>query len=395
MAATVACLLVGGLVVAVLVIRTPTSPPSALPGPPTSADRAAPAPDTSSSPSSGDPGTGQDLPLHQVPTTIPADCSADVTRDLNDYITTVPDGSRIVFPANACYWVEGSLTLERRHDLVVDGNGSLFRPRSRVPQEVNRAQWFLSYGQHLVLEDMTLSGVNADAVLGRDTAYDHNVFIRGSHNVTIDRVRGGNTFGDFVAIAQGIDQTTIPSDITVENSSATNVGRMGVSCVACDGWTVRNSNFSHVALSVFDLEIEGDGRPGRRVAILDNTVGAYGWSMFQLGYPLPTTGNDLSDIRVSGNVTTDDSADATCLPPVNFAFAGTRQRDVTVSGNRLVSRGDAVLIRTTDGVTVTGNTMLRTGKPCDSSIAVRVIASTGVDVRDNLAYGFSQALAVQ
>jgi hypothetical protein len=290
--------------------------------------------------------------------------------------------------------VEGSLTLTGRNHLLIDGHGSTFRPTSRVPEPVNRAQWFLSYGSDITLRNMTLSGVNPDAVFGQDTAYDHNVFIRGTHGVTIDQVHGGNTYGDFVSIAQGEDDRTIPSDILVENSSADNVGRMGVSCVACDGWTVRDSTFTHIALTVFNLEVEGDGWPGRNVTITGNTVGSHGWAFFSIGTPYPTTGNDISHITITGNQMTQPAVG--CSPAVSLGWALTRQSGLVVQDNTLLSRSDAVVVKDTDGAAVIGNRLFRGGDSCgDTPVGVRTIDSAGAAVHDNALGGYLTELVAQ
>ena len=49
-----------------------------------------------------------------VPSSIPTDCSRDVTAALLAWIATVPDGSTLEFTANACYRVDGTLRIRNR-----------------------------------------------------------------------------------------------------------------------------------------------------------------------------------------------------------------------------------------------------------------------------------------
>jgi hypothetical protein len=335
------------------------------------------------------------LPRISVPIDITGDCSSDVTERLNAWLAAVPDGSVIEFPRGACYRVDGSLLLSGRQHLVIEGNESTFRAVDLVPYEVNRAQWFLDYGADLVLRNMTLSGPNPRAVLGQDTAFDHNVFVRGTHGVVIEHVRGGNTYGDFVAVAHGRDGRTIPSDVTVAHSWAENVGRMGVSCVACDGLTVRDNLFRHIALSVITIEVEGDGWPARRIRIESNEVGSHGWSFVALGAPFQTVDNDISDIAVVGNTMTEASS-GHCQSAIDWSATRTTQSNVRIEGNVLRAGNDAVAITTSRGVTVAGNQLFHEGN-CDAPtpVGVRLVASSDVHVRGNEVTGFAARVLQQ
>ncbi|MFA4842067.1 MAG: hypothetical protein WC580_10215, partial [Agrococcus sp.] len=168
------------------------------------------------------------LPIVEVPDSIAADCSSDVTGPLNAWLASVPDGSEIVFGREACYLVDGRLELIDRSNLVIEGNGSTFRAEEEAPAYTNRSQWYLEYGNDLSLRNMTLIGVNPRAEYDAEHEWDHNLFIRGTDTVSIDNVHGQRAYGDFIAIAQGPDDRTIPSDITIRNVSADIVGRMGI-----------------------------------------------------------------------------------------------------------------------------------------------------------------------
>jgi len=84
-------------------------------------------------------------PTYTVPSTIASDCSADVTAKLASWIASVPDHATLLFGSNACYRIDGTLTLTDRAGLTLDGNGSVF-DGSAPSTDGNRAHWRLVGG---------------------------------------------------------------------------------------------------------------------------------------------------------------------------------------------------------------------------------------------------------
>ena len=335
------------------------------------------------------------LPRFGVPAEITDDCSRDVTEQLNDWLDTVPDGSQVDFSGAGCYRVEGSLRLSDRNDLVIAGNGATFSAGQQMPSGTrNRAQWWLQYGRNITLRDMTLIGVNPEAKFDLANEWDHNLFIRGTDTVTIDNVHGRKAFGDFIAIAQGPDETTIPRNITIRNVSADIVGRMGISCVACDGVSVDNSVFNNIAYHVFDLEIQGDDWPGRNVRYTNNTIGQHGWAFFSVGTPYQTYDNDLSDVHIAGNTMTDPGEIGDkCLPAISFVSSKIRASGVTIEDNTLLSHTDAVMVKLASSVTIRNNTARLIGPSCGEPVGVRTAQVDGADVAGNDLIGYQTSHA--
>ena len=330
------------------------------------------------------------LPRFEVPADIAADCSADVATELNAWLSTVPDDSEVRFAPGACYRVEDSLTLEDRNGLVIEGNGATFRAETPVPTpETNRAQWRLDYGTGIVLRDMTLVGVNREPRFDQRNEFDHNLFIRGSWDVTVDNVHGRGAYGDYIAIAQGTDGTSIPGDITIRNSSAETVGRMGISCVACDGVTVENSVFNDIGYHAFDLEVEDDGWPTRGVRYTGNTVGRHGHAFFSVGTPFRTDDNDVSDIQITGNLVTQPGANnGDCVPAISFLYNKVPVRDVRIEDNDLVSRTDAIVVKLASDVVVRNNTARLVAPTCGDPVGIRAPSTDGADVSANELTGY-------
>ncbi|CCH88125.1 protein of unknown function; putative Pectin lyase domain [Modestobacter italicus] len=368
----------------------PPAPPSSAPAGPAAVPMTGPpAADTV-------PPTVSGLPESQVPADIAADCSVDVTEALNDWLASVPDGSQVDLGREGCYRVDGSLRLDGRRDLVIAGNSSTLRAGVTAPAGTNRAQWYLEYGSNITLRDMTLVGVAPAAEFDADHEWDHNIFIRGTRTVTVENVHGRRAQGDFIAIAQGADNTTIPSDITIRNVSAETIGRMGISCVACDGVSVSGSVFNDIAYHVFDLELQGDDWPGRDVTYTGNTVGSHGWAFFSVGAPTPTRRNDLSGITITGNTVTMPGSDVeNCQPSISFRANTVPADTVTITDNRLLSHSDGVLVRRASDVTVRGNTATLAEPGCGDPVGFRTSDVDDPDVGGNDVTGYRTAQEVE
>jgi hypothetical protein len=335
------------------------------------------------------------LPVYRVPTEVPSDCSVDVTETMTAWLRSVPDGSQVELAQGGCYQVDGSLRLDDRHDLVIEGNGATLRAQALAPAGTNRAQWYVEYGSAITLRDMTLVGVNPEARFDVDHEWDHNVFVRGTHTVMIENVHGRNTYGDFIAIAQGADGVTIPSDITIRYVSAETIGRMGISCVACDGVSVSDSVFNDIAYHAFDLEIQGDDWPGRDITYTGNTIGRHGWAFFSVGTPFQTLRNDLSNVRIAGNSMTMPGSDTeNCAPAISFRSSKTRADTVTITDNTLLSHGDAIMVRTASDVVIRGNSARLVGRGCDDPVGIRAVDVSDLDLRDNTVSGYPTARQV-
>jgi hypothetical protein len=336
------------------------------------------------------------LPVYTVPAEIPGDCSTDVTQAILGWIQSVPDNSMVVFTEGACYRVDSTLELTDRHGLVIEGNSATFRAFVEAPDHTNRAQWYLEYGSDITLRDMSLVGVNPEAAFDEAHEWDHNLFIRGTQTVTVENVHGRNAHGDFIAIAQGPDDSTIPSDITIRRVSGDTTGRMGISCVACDGLTVEDSVFNNIAYHAFDLEIQGDGWPGRDVRYTGNTVGSHGWAFFSVGTPYLTRDNDVSGVVITGNtVTMPGTGVDNCLPAISFRSSKYHTSGVTITDNTLLSHTDAILVRLASDAVIRNNTATLAEPICGDPAGVRTVDVEPADVRDNDMTGYRTALDLE
>ena len=71
-----------------------------------------------------------------IPASISADCSRDVTREINAWISSVPDNSTLVFRRDGCYRIERTILVEDRVGLVFEGNRATFKRFEVSPPEL-------------------------------------------------------------------------------------------------------------------------------------------------------------------------------------------------------------------------------------------------------------------
>ena len=93
-----------------------------------------------------------------VPSTIPSDCSTDVTKALTKWIESVSDGSTLEFAKNGCYRLDGSLMVTDRSGLTFDGNGATLKAVTEGNRD--RVHVFFIGDKNLTVRDLTVRGVN-------------------------------------------------------------------------------------------------------------------------------------------------------------------------------------------------------------------------------------------
>lgn len=62
-----------------------------------------------------------------VPASIPADCSVDVTQQLEDWFNSLPAFVVVNMPQNGCYRIESSIRLLGKVGIVVNGNNTTLK----------------------------------------------------------------------------------------------------------------------------------------------------------------------------------------------------------------------------------------------------------------------------
>jgi hypothetical protein len=144
--------------------------------------------------------------------------------------------------------------------------------------------FFIEGGCDITFDDMHFIGQN-DGSGGGGRMTDTFITFAGTDYGLVDDVTMVGPFGDYVDFqplheAPGPFEHNFPArNITVENSSFTGAGRVGLGIVLVDGITVRNNRFYSAATTVFDVEWDSFGGYQNDILIEDNTIvgQAYGF----------------------------------------------------------------------------------------------------------------------
>lgn len=321
--------------------------------------------------------------IFQVPLSIVADCSVDVTGELQKWIASVPDTSTLVFGKQACYNVDAGLVVTDRRALTIDGNGSTFRVVSKGSS--NRSNWTIRGGSDITLRNMTARGANPQAGI-TPTAYDgtvewqHAYRFEGTQTGTLDNVQGYDVYGDFVEVQPDWTRVAFPGpparNITVRNSHFERNGRQGVGLTHVDGFVLQDSYFGDINMTGIDIE-PGDPRAmAKNIRLEHNTFGRVRHAI------LAAYGADAGNVSFLRNVMADRAV--TCVPAVYIgAPAGAFWSGFTFEDNTLSTVGAALDLTRLKGVTIRNNTISAASACGNRFAAILVTDSHGGQVSDN------------
>lgn len=274
-----------------------------------------------------------------IPDILPADCSQDVTSELQTWMDNQPDGTTWDF-TNKCYRIDGTLNLNDRNDITLQ-NG-IFRAISEG--DSSRKQFELYRSTNITFTGNTVEGVNYDGLSFRADPQDpdregqHNFAVRnGNSHITFDSVTALYPWGDcFMFGAHG--NTTPPiTDITVTNSSCESTGRMGLAVNFGERFTISNNYFNDIGWSIIDMEVEGDGWYVSDVTISDNNFDQHTHSV--ITGPVPH--HPVTDILIENNTMLQQPR--YCHSPVSSRGGVDKNaKRWTVRGNTFITRHEAV-----------------------------------------------------
>lgn len=204
---------------------------------------------------------------------IPADCSVDVTTELNEAFATAREGAVIQLRENGCYRIDGTLSLQDRRGLTIDGNGATF-DGSHVDGDRTRRHMRIRDGGDLVIEDLAIVGSRCpeppcEGPGLSERERQHGIAVENVDGIRIQRVTIMNVWGDFVYVSQKGDGDR-SADVAILDSLLKNSGRQGIAPAGVVGLEVRNNVIIDAGRTVFDFEGEGDG--AQDVLLTDNDV---------------------------------------------------------------------------------------------------------------------------
>ncbi|MBP9826921.1 right-handed parallel beta-helix repeat-containing protein [Candidatus Saccharibacteria bacterium] len=335
--------------------------------------------------------------IYSAPESIASDCSRDVTGDINSWIKSIPDDSIILFKANGCYKIEGSIALLTRSNLEINGQNATFKSDtdgSTSPQidghpdrlwPRQRAHWFIKNSSTISIKNISIDGPNTKAGANND-AYrsefeeQHGIMIYTSTGISVNNISVTETYGDFIAVFGGSRQ------ITIANNNFDRTGRQGVSVVNGSDVVIENNKIANVGRSAIDLEPAVASWRVENVLVRNNIFGpANGVFLASLGSGanvenIVVSNNTLLGIRLYGVIETNDKTNqglrkrgfqilnnksdqvtGTTVAPLRFENVN----DITISGNyqkvagRLVDNGNVIYSGVSVWLTGVNNAIVR------------------------------------
>lgn len=243
-----------------------TQPPSTTTTlPPTTTTAPATSTPSSDAPSVAAP-TGQTT---SPPTSIAANCSKDVSGALHKWVKSLPAGSTVTLPHDACYTVNGTLHINRTTGLTINGNGATVKQTIPGRHGTGRAECathpllFLTENTNLSISglkldgpfDGTNGGVHCEGYIG--------VELQGDSGVTLNKLDVQNIQGDGLALQPNYTakigsrrRNDLNTNVTVSNSTWNNIGYTGVSIEAVRGAVLSGDTFSNVGENAIDFEYD-------------------------------------------------------------------------------------------------------------------------------------------
>ncbi len=327
---------------------------------------------------------------YQLPTTVAADCSSDVTPQMQAWINGIPDDSYLSLGSKACYRVDGTITMQNRHHLQLNGNDAVLKPATTG--DLKRIGVAILGGSDIKVVHLTVWGANPTAGARPDAYHpslvgQHGFKVGGATDVVLDHVSAFDVYGDFVYVG-GFDGKP-SSQVMVSTSTFARSGRQGITIVDADHVTIQENVISGVAMTMFDIEPNLPTQEARSIHIIGNVTG----SARAFWFANEGAHADVGDIEISGNrmkvatgglifvyassgpyrstyVITDNQFIANYKVADQHskgALFFTHAQNVTITGNHVTfPKGHdmpAIELRDSRHVTVRGNTFANAGSP--------------------------------
>ncbi len=296
-----------------------------------------------------------------VPKSIPADMSRDVTDELNRFFAELPEGATVRFPAGAKYRIDGTVVLEDRRNITITGNGALFRAfdpgedhgkqenYSGWKKTRNRAHFRISGGRNIVIRNVEVHGAHPDA--GKSGTYDYNreaqhgFDIVGAENCTVENVTVHDVYGDCVYVAKS-------RGVIIRDSKLTRCGRQGIAVGTGEDVLIENNEIADSRRGIIDIEPYGKEWSTGNIRIIGNRLGGSRLLLLPMG-----GSGTVGMVFVADNVNTEHNGTPAVM---NKGQADQNRGPYVMVNNRLTIGGSpasGLRIRHNDGVFLAGNTL--------------------------------------
>lgn len=300
-------------------------------------------------------------PAVDVPNSIPADLSRDVTDELNRYFAKLPEGVSVRFPAGAKYRIDGTVLLEDCRNITVDGNGAVFRAfepgedhgkkenYSGWKKTRNRAHFRIAGGRNIVVRNVEVHGAHPDA--GKGGTYDYNreaqhgFDVVGAENCTLEKLTVHDVYGDCVYVTKS-------RGVIVRDSKLTRCGRQGIAVATGEDVLIENNEIADSRRGIIDIEPYGKEWRTGNIRIIGNRLGGSRLLLLPMG-----GSGTVGMVFVADNVNTEQNGTPAVM---NKGQADQNRGPYVMINNRLTIGGSpasGLRIRHNDGIFLAGNTL--------------------------------------
>jgi hypothetical protein len=301
-----------------------------------------------------------------VPSTIDATGATDASAALNAFLVTVPDGSRVAFPAGATYRLGEGLMIARRRGLVLEGNGATLLSSGGPTEAAALVRIFGS--SDIAIHDLDVVGNSPTPGIyrpGQEGAHGIQIVMGG--NIEIANVTIRNTYGDCA-------NTDFWTDgVWMHDSRCTYSSRCGFAVLSGKNITIERNTYDHNGGMVFDIEpYEADG--GADTVRFINNTSLYQEPFGPEDYFFGANGGGrgIYNVTISGNTLVRGIFKGILVVP----GTGLRYRNIVITNNTATgdaTSGPTIWLAHIDGLTVTGNRV-----PLTSGQIAHITDSTGV-----------------
>jgi hypothetical protein len=218
------------------------------------------------------------VPVQDPGTGIDATGASDVTANLQALIDRTLDGGTVRLKPGADYRMEGTLLLEERHNLRIEGNGARIFATTRDGSGTRHRHLRIVGGADVVVSRLEIQGANPYAGLD-DRGYvpelegQHGISLEGVTDVELDRVHIHDTYGDLVYISRHEGDRRWSERVWIHDSTLERSGRQGVTVGAGRDIVIERNRLTDMRRATVDLEPTTPSWGADNVHILDNEVG--------------------------------------------------------------------------------------------------------------------------
>jgi hypothetical protein len=177
---------------------------------------------------------------YTAPASIPGDCSRDVTADIKSFLASVPNGTAsvpntVVFGTGLCYLVNGTIELDGRVGLVIDGAGSTFKASQKgavgSSGSSSRDHWRILDSRDLQFRHFTIRSTNTTSDINNadfgafDTAYasEEGFSIRNSNRIGVSGLSILSVWGNGIVVDTATDVDVVDVKIDRNGSAGAKV----------------------------------------------------------------------------------------------------------------------------------------------------------------------------